>query len=201
MAKDLSVSLSADKRMALQRKIATMRRQNHLDVPPDPDRGDEAYPKMLYEKGFVDAQRRYKDETDPKLIQKAHDDMKRTCKQVWGHEEELEYLEDGWRTSPADLMDVDPRIPLGREGRRSAREKRLSVADELERLELRMAELKAEARSMREDVANDDEPIVTPPIVLAAAKPATRKPAGSKAKASVRRPPPPASHVVTAAHP
>jgi hypothetical protein len=111
-----------------------------------PESGAE-YKKMLFHEEYYAAQQAWRAASTPEAQRIEAAKMKAATVTVYDLEEELEYTADGWRASPADFagqieaMKVDPRIPVGREARLAAKEKRESVADELARIRRRLAEL------------------------------------------------------------
>ncbi len=101
------------------------------------------YPRMLFNGTYLDSQREWKDNPDPLLKKKFAEKMVFSTHVVFDIDEEQDALLDGWKRSPADFLDPskDPRIPVGREARKVALSQKLSQADEIRALTLRLAEL------------------------------------------------------------
>lgn len=99
------------------------------------------YPRMLYHESFVEAQLSWKEDPRPEIKKLAAEKMKVATVVVFDPDEEAEYLQDGWRRSPADFMKIDPRIPVGREARRAQIQTKQSRQAEITELKLRLAEL------------------------------------------------------------
>ena len=134
------------------------------DIPVDEHFGEE-YPKMLFHADYLPLYRLIKEHPDPLVKKEAQAKMGRVIVVVHTIEDEEEYLSDGWKTQPAELMvaagEVDPRIPTGREGRRAGKMRDADREHELRTLRRRYAELTGKKFV-------DDEP--TPVQVAAAAK-------------------------------
>jgi hypothetical protein len=93
--------------------------------------GFEEYPKMLFHKEWYSCYRLVKDHPDPLVQKEAKNRIKKYEIIVHNIEEEEDYLADGWIRDPNDLVIqanieegrptefCDPRVPVGREGRRA----------------------------------------------------------------------------------
>lgn len=109
------------------------------------------YPRVLYHPDWLTCWRIIKTSPDELLKKEAKEKMKHV--QVIVHDAEMEedYLLDGWRSDPNDLIvefntlngvaNPDPRVPTGREGRRAKANAAQTREDELRHLRLRYAEL------------------------------------------------------------
>ena len=175
MARDLTTALDP---------IEARRRQALLTPPmvvaADPNEGAD-YPRMLFSKAYVDAERAWRDAIDPLEQQQHAEAMKRGYVLVFSLEEEDEYLQEGYKSSPADHMAVDPRIPVGREARKSLAARRLSDADELRALRRRYAGLTG--RNLEEE----PEPAPVEAVVIGSTTSAMHTADQEKAPASARR--------------
>lgn len=120
------------------------------DIPLDSSFGQE-YPKMLYDRPYVDLYRLVKGHPDPLVRKEAQQAIGKTIVIVHDIETEEDYLADGWRNDPNDFItmsleegglgEVDPRIPVGKEGRRADKQNRATRDQELRNLRRRYAEL------------------------------------------------------------
>ncbi len=101
------------------------------------------YPRMLFHASYLEAQVGWKGTKDELAKKTFIEKMQVATHIVIDVEEEEEFLLDGWKHSPADFLppDKDPRIPIGRELRKSLTQHRLSREDEIQQLKLRLAEL------------------------------------------------------------
>lgn len=113
------------------------------DLSDMPEAGGD-YPRMVYHEKFVQAQQDWKDATDPNVQKVAAQRMKLATHTVFDSEEEMEFLADGWRLSPADFMAHDPRIPMGREARKAGKAQEQSKDDRILALRRQLAALTGE---------------------------------------------------------
>lgn len=148
--------------------------------PPDlPEPGGRVlYPTMLFHSSYLDAQLEWKKTKDELVKKTLIEKMQVATHTVIDADEAEEFLLDGWKRSPADFLapDRDPRIPVGRELRKSLSQQRLSREDEIQQLKLRLAELTGRP---------------APTVEVA---PVTRRPYKRRSKLRARRP----SQVATA---
>lgn len=105
----------------------------------------EEYPKILYAPDWLMCWRLWKEHPDPIVRKDSREKMRRCEVIVHDIETEEEYLQDGWRQDPVQLMieagEPNPRVPSGREGRRADRDLKAARAVELADLRRRYAEL------------------------------------------------------------
>lgn len=109
------------------------------------------YPKVLYHPDWLTCWRIIKTSPDELLKKEAKEKMKQVQVIVHDAEQEEDYLMDGWRSDPNDLItefnikhgvaNPDPRVPTGREGRRARAQAQLTKDEEIRHLRLRYAEL------------------------------------------------------------
>jgi hypothetical protein len=167
------------------RELARLRLllEERPDLQDDPNVGG-AYPKMLFHTSYYEWQQKWKTELDELEKPKHAAMMVRATKKVFSEDEELEYVADGWRESPADHLtaDQDPRIPRGMEARKAAKDKKLSAEQEIFQLRRRLAELTGVV---------EEKPVTAAPVKRALPK---RGPA-------VAPPPPASTHVAGPKHP
>lgn len=137
MPRDLSKVLAPAEVDRLQRML-----RQHPEIAPDENEGGE-YPKMLYSEKFGAVQAIFKDHLDPLEKKKAVEQLRHLYVIVWNAEDEIEYLKDGYKASPADFLpeSEDTRIPRGREARLAGTQKKQSMEDELRNLRRRYAQL------------------------------------------------------------
>lgn len=144
-------------------------------VAVDPNAFEE-YPKMLFHPDWLTCYRLIKDHPDPVVKKDASEKLRNVQIIVHDFETEEEYLADGWKSDPNDIIidagEVDPRIPTGREGRRAARQTALDRDTELRSLRRRYAELTGHRLA--------DEPQEVAQPVVAAAMPVTPAPAAKR---------------------
>lgn len=109
------------------------------------------YPKVLYHPDWLTCWRIIKTSPDELLKKEAKEKMKQVQVIVHDAEQEEDYLLDGWRSDPNELItefnvkngvaNPDPRVPTGREGRRARAQAQLTKDEEIRHLRLRYAEL------------------------------------------------------------
>lgn len=168
MARDVTKTLS-DTEVA---KLRALLSQNP-EIIEDESLGGE-YPKMLFHPKYVTNMLTYKTAEDPIVKKAAKEQMRRLVLVVEDIETEEEYLGDGWRTSPAEIMirDLgldDPRIPKGREARRQQAINRVDRETELRQLRRRYAELTGhpfsdvvpDAPAVAQELSGDDPVVET----------------------------------------
>lgn len=153
------------------------------DIPVDDSFGQE-YPKMLFHNAYIELYRLVKNHPDPLVKKEAQEKMRTVIVIVHNIEDEEEYLADGWKADPCDIItapvaeggmgEVNPRIPTGREGRRADRQQKASREQELRNLRRRYAELTGRK------LAEDDEPEPMAATMETADPPAPRATAPSK---------------------
>lgn len=157
------------------------------DIQIDSALGQE-YPKMLFHPNYIELYRLVKDHPDPLVKKEAQQKMSRVIVIVHDIETEEDYLQDKWRSDPNDFIvmskeegglgEADPRIPVGREGRRASALRKQDRETELRDLRRRYAELTG--RSLI-----DVEPPAAEPV--AAAPPPRPKLNGASASTSAAR--------------
>lgn len=111
----------------------------------------EEYPKMLFAPGWLMVFRLTKEHPDPLVKKEAREKLKHVQIIVDDIETEEEYLLDHWKRDPNDFViednlahgmaNPDPRVPVGREGRRAKAQQKLSIEQEISELRRRYAEL------------------------------------------------------------
>ena len=159
------------------RRLRTLLADNP-QISEAPEAGGD-YPKMMYGKGYIEAEAELRRNPDP-LVKKAQvETMRQLVTVVWDSEEESQAIEDDWRSSPADFLppDKDPRIPRGAEGRRAAVQKKLTIAEERMRLTQRLRELEAM-----------EEPEPEPEPFKVAGQPTFHTPGKKPAKSAAKAP-------------
>lgn len=87
------------------------------------------YPKMMFHPDWVPCNAIIKGHPDPLLRKEALEKLRHVETIVHDIETEEDYIQDGWRSDPntliveaniaAGVMNPDPRVPTGREGRRA----------------------------------------------------------------------------------
>lgn len=127
----------------------------------------EQYPKVLYHPDWITCWRIIKTSPDELLKKQAKEQMKHVQVIVHDPEQEEDFLLDGWRADPNELIvefntangvaHPDPRVPTGREGRRAKQAAALTREEEILRLRLRYAELTGTPIEQ----ASDDAPATT----------------------------------------
>lgn len=137
------------------------------DKPIDPDAFEE-YPKMLFDPGWLVGYRLIQNNTDPLIVKEAKEKMKMLQVIVWNIDEEEEYLLDGWKADPnvfiieeniaKGMKNPDPRVPIGREGRRAAEHAKLTRQQELAQIRRRFAELTG--KRLSDEPEAEDAPVM-----------------------------------------
>jgi len=122
-------------------RIRTLLAENPPDMP-EPGAITQ-YPRMLFHASYLENQLEWKKTKDELLKKTFVEKMVVATHIVTDVDEEEEFLLDGWKHSPADFLppEKDPRVPVGRELRKSLTQQRLSREDEIQQLKLRLAEL------------------------------------------------------------
>ncbi len=145
-----------------------------LSLHPDIDADhplDTEYPKMLYHANYVELAALVKDHNDPLVKKDAQESLRRTVVVVHDIETEEEYLKDGYFSNPVDIIiqqtGKDPRVPTGREGRRSAALEARSIDQELRALRRRYAQLTG--KSLNDEDDDTGASTVTRQIIAGAA--------------------------------
>lgn len=158
-------------------------------MPVDPDAIAE-YPRMLYHSSYLENQQAWKDEADPLKKKLFVEKMKVAVHIVTDVDEEMEFLADGWKHSPADFLDPskDPRVPVGREARKNALSQRLSREDEIRNLTLRLAELTGRPLSTQIDALEPGQTLVAKAGTYSEAPRAKRAYTKRKRRITRRRP-------------
>jgi len=137
--RDLTKVLSDAEAIKLRALIAQM------PEPTGSVGGFEEYPKMLYHPDYIALSRVARHHEDLKTRKEAATKMSRVIVVVHDIETEEDYLADGWKSDPVEIMiqmgEADPRTPTGREGRKEGVRKRQSIEDEVKQLRRRYAEL------------------------------------------------------------
>ncbi len=125
----------------------------------------EHYPKILYAPEFVLLQRVIQFHGDPIARKEAKEKLSKTYVVVRNHDEELDYMEDGWSGDLNGLIieqnikdgvpenRADPRQPQGREGRMARRDLKAQREQELRDIQRRYLELTGRR------IENDSEPV------------------------------------------
>lgn len=153
------------------------------------------YPQMLYHSSYGEAQTDWRKNPDELQKKTAAEKMKTSTVIVFDAEEELEFLEDGWKRSPADFMAVDPRVPVGREAKRAAAAQALSRDDEILMLQRRLAELRGTPVFTGPKTDDDPTPVRTrKPRTVKGRRP-TRAAALAAARLAVQSDAPPAESI------
>lgn len=152
------------------------------DIQVDSALGQE-YPKMLFHPSYIEMYRLVKDHPDPLVKKEAQQKMSRVLVVVHDIDTEEDYITDGWRADPNDFIvmskedgglgEADPRVPVGREGRRASAMKKQDRETELRDLRRRYAELTGKHLSEVDAPIVDEAPPVRParPVAAAPAKP------------------------------
>lgn len=194
--RDLTKILSAAETLKLRALLS-----QQPDIPIDSSFGQE-YPKMLYERNYVDLYRLVKSHPDALVRKEAQQGMTRVIVIVHDIETEEDYLADGWRNDPNDFItmsledgglgEVDPRIPVGKEGRRADKMNRQTREHELRDLRRRYAELTGVRLADAPEAAVDPGPSPSgwapPPVDVAPVAPvATSKPVKPAPPAGTKR--------------
>lgn len=129
----------------------------------------QEYPRALYHPDYLTCYRLIKDHPDPLVKKDANDKLRNVVILVHDFETEEEYLADGWVSDPnvlviaqniADGMSpdrADPRVPVGREGRRASKQVAQDRESELRSLKRRYAELTG--TRMGDDLEADPLPV------------------------------------------
>ncbi len=154
------------------------------DLPISDQLGQE-YPKMLFHNAYIELYRLIKNHPDPLVKKEAQEKMRNVIVIVHNIEDEEEYLADGWKHDPCDIItapveeggmgEVNPRIPTGREGRRADRQNKATREQELRNLRRRYAELTGRK------LADDDEPAM-PLAAVTEVPPPAPKPSAPTSK-------------------
>lgn len=130
------------------------------DMPTVAAGAFQEYPKILYHPDYVPLSRVANGHPDPLTRKEALQKMPRVVVVVHDLETEEEYLRDHWKIDPVEIMlemgEKDPRIPIGREGRLAASQRRQTVAEEVAELRRRYASLTG--RSLVDEDHDTDQP-------------------------------------------
>lgn len=169
--RDVSKILSDADLLAIKALLA----QNALSQQPLSPGAFSEYPKILYAPEFVLLQRVVQFHGDPIARKEAKEKLSKTYVVARSHEEEMDYLEDGWTSDLNQLVidqnikdgvpeqRADPRQPQGREGRRASRDLKQQREQELRDIQRRYMELtgrRIESDSQPLQVAGRDEFVV-----------------------------------------
>ncbi len=165
--------------------------------PVDPHAFAE-YPKMLFHPDWLTCYKLIQSATDPLVRKEAVEKIRLTQIIVNDFETEEEYLADGWKTDPCDLIIADneangvthpnPREPKGREYRRAKSQQEADRQAELREIKRRYALLTGKKLDEDADAPMDpptaapvdayETPVAPPPRTRPARRAAA--PAGSK---------------------
>jgi len=172
-------------------KLRQLLAQTHLDTTATGPDAFRDYPKMLFHPEWLTLYRLIKDHPDPLVQKEAKQKLPSVQVIVTDIETEEEYLADDWRADPNEFIVADneakgsahpdPRVPSGREGRRSRVSQQQAAQQELAALRRRYAELTG--RKLMDEATTDVAPVE-------AAEPPEPAPAPRQTRPSVPAPAP-----------
>ena len=176
--RDLSKILTEADLVAIKALLA---QQGPFEAPSPHEKRE--YPKVLYAPEFVLLQRLMQTHTDPIVRKEAKEKLSKTYMLVHDAEQELDYMEDGWKADLNELIieynlsqgvspdRADPRQPHGREGRIARKDMKAQREQELRDIQRRYMELtgrRIENDAVQTDAVvpppHEEEPIVEEPV-------------------------------------